>query len=66
MITPNTDPDVRRLNRKVAELVQLANALSNMTVIVDGQIRMIGKLEIRGGSSYLHINSNTEVGSLGT
>lgn len=63
---PGPGEDSRDLWRYVAELVAACNALMNMTVLFDGQIRLIGKLEMREGSCVLHINSNTEVGSLGT
>jgi hypothetical protein len=62
---PGPGDDVRLLHRKIGELVDVVNALMNMTVLFEGQIRLIGKLEVRNGSCVLHIHQNTEVGTLG-
>lgn len=62
---PAEGEDVRVLWRKVAEIAGVVNALQNMTVLVEGKIRMTGKLNVSQGSSELKIVENTEVGSLG-
>jgi hypothetical protein len=63
---PQPKQSVKKLWRKVADVVAIANALSNMTVYIEGDERLTGKLEIRNGVAILRINSNTEVGSQGT
>lgn len=64
---PKTIPqDCRELWRVVAECIEVLNSLQNMTVRVEGQVRMIGRLQLRAGASELIIEERTEVGSLGT
>lgn len=66
VISPDIPEDCRELWRKVAECIDVLNALQNMTVRVEGRIRMQGKLEVGTGSSKLTIEEGSEVGSLGT
>jgi hypothetical protein len=65
MIPTNIPNDCRELWRVVAECVDVLNALQNMTVKVEGKVRMIGKLDVKEGSSILQIEEKSEVGSLG-
>jgi hypothetical protein len=59
---PAQGEDVRILHRKVAELCDIVTALCNMTAIVEGRQRMIGRLAISGGHSVLTINNMKTVG----
>lgn len=64
---PTTMPkDCRELWRVVEECIDVLNALQNMTVKVEGKIRMVGRLDVQSGHCTLIIEENTEVGSLGT
>lgn len=63
MITPpNPNEDVRDLWKKVAECVQVLNAIQNMKVIVEGKVVMQGQLDVGGNASKLSIRENKEVG----
>ena len=66
MIPKSIPKDCRELWRVVAECIDVLNALQNMTVKVEGKVRMIGKLDVQGGHCTLVIEEHTEVGSLGT
>lgn len=59
---PNPNDDVRNLWKKVAECVQVLNAIQNMKVIVEGKVVMQGQLTTSGESSQLAIRENKEVG----
>ena len=63
MITPPTaNEDCRTLWRKVAECATVINALSNMKVIVEGQlVNMIGDLKVGDGDSVVKVTDNKEV-----
>jgi hypothetical protein len=63
---PGKGEDVRELYRTVAECVDALNSLMNMTVQLEGRLRMIGRLEVGGSSSLLKIEERKEVGSLGS
>lgn len=65
-ISTEIPQDVRLLHKKVAECIDVINALMNMTVTVEGRIRMTGRLEMREGGCILKIEERSEVGSLGT
>lgn len=63
MITPPSgNDDVRNLWQKVAECVEVLNAIQNMRVIVEGKVRMLGQLEVGGQGSRLTMRENKEVG----
>ena len=58
---PSPNEDARVLWRKVVECMEVVDAISNMTVVVEGQVKMIGKLTVSGGSSRLELKENREV-----
>jgi hypothetical protein len=58
---PGKNEDVRLLWRKVAECIEVLNALQNMTVVVEGKVHMQGKLEVTGDSSRVKILDSKEV-----
>ena len=63
MITPpDPNDDVRNLWKKVAECIEVLNAIQNMKVIVEGKVVMQGQLDVGGNSSMLSIRENKEVG----
>jgi len=62
MITlPSSNDDVRNLWKNVAECAQALNALQNMTVVVEGKVKMLGTLTLSGSSSRLEIKEASEV-----
>jgi hypothetical protein len=66
MMIPNDIPeDCRQLWHKVAECIEVVNALQNMTVRVEGRLRMTGKLTVSDGSAQLVIEEPTQTGDLG-
>jgi hypothetical protein len=63
MIAPPTaNDDVRDLWKKVAECVEVINAIQNLKVIVEGKVYMTGQLDVGGNSARLSIRENREVG----
>ncbi len=58
---PGENEDARTLWRKVAECVQVLNAIQNMKVVIEGQVHMLGELSVGGGSSVLKITEGREV-----
>jgi hypothetical protein len=65
LINADVPDDCRELWKKVVECVDVLNALCNMNVKVEGQHKMIGKLEVKSGSSLLTIEEHTQIGNLG-
>ena len=45
----------------MAQCAKVLNAISNMTVVVEGKVHMLGKLNVAGDSSKLEIKENKEV-----
>jgi hypothetical protein len=60
--SPGANDDVRVLWRKVAECVSVLNVLMNMTGTIEGEVRMQGKLEMKGDSCEFQFKENKEVG----
>lgn len=58
---PGANDDVRKLWRTVAQCVDVLNAISNMKVVVEGRVHMLGQLEVSGNSSTLTIQEGKEV-----
>jgi len=61
LTAPGADDDARQLWRTVAECVKMLNAISNMTVVVEGKVHMIGQLTVSGDASRLDIKEAREV-----
>jgi hypothetical protein len=58
---PGPNDDSRQLWRKVMECIEVVNAIQNMTVVVEGRIKMLGELSVAGGQSILKITEAKEV-----
>jgi hypothetical protein len=61
IMPPAAGSDSRQLWRKVDECIEVINAIQNMTVIVEGRVKMLGELTVAGGQSVLKITEAKEV-----
>lgn len=58
---PSANEDARELWRKVAECANVLNALQNMTIVIEGKVHMLGRLDVSSGASVLRIIEGSEI-----
>jgi len=58
---PSENQDCRELWRVVKECVDVVNAISNMKIILEGRVHMMGTLEVGDDSSKIVVREPKEV-----